>query len=690
MTKLLLEIGTEEIPAAFIPPALEQLAEYSQELLKGARLTYSTVSTYATPRRLALIVSDLSMQQPDLAEEIKGPPSRIAVDQSGNLTKAGLGFARKLNLDQKDLITKEIKGQAYLYAIKKTPGLPAKDILPALLTKLIDKLSFPKPMRWGSNPIRFARPIRWLVTLLGNQLLSFDYAGLKSDFYSKGHRFLGKASVKIASASDYVAVLKQNYVIADMAERREMILAQIKEIENTHGLRVMADEKLLTEVTCLVEYPTAFLGKFQQEFLELPEEVIITPMREHQRYFPVRYSDSSLADYFVGVRNGTAEYIDTVISGNEKVLAARLADARFFFTEDQNNGLEFYLEKLKSVVYQEKLGTLYQKTLRITSLTDYLSQELTINDQEAKQAHTAARLCKADLATAMVYEFPELQGIMGEKYALNQGYPANVAKAIREHYLPQSADDDLPQTIQGIVVALADKIDTIVGCLAAGIKASGSQDPYGLRRQATGITRILIENKLTLSLKELNKVALDQLPNLGNISENIFEELAEFFAARLRHYLQIIQGYPYDIVDSVLNCTVDDLYAAYCKAAALNGLKQTAEFNSLITAFKRANNLAQKAAWQVLNPNLLQHDSEYTLYQRYSSVQPGFKEAISARDYKTAFSLFASLEQPINNFFENVMVMDEDEGIKNNRLALLQAIVSMTAELADLTQIVVE
>lgn len=690
MTKLLLEIGTEEIPAAFIPPALQQLKNNAAKMLTEARLTYKNINTYATPRRLTLMVNELSVNQPNLTEEIKGPPARIAYDDDGNLTKAGLGFAKKLKLDPQNLIKKELKGQEYIYAIKKTQGKPAKEIIPQLLVTLISKLNFPKPMRWGSNSIKFARPIRWLVALIDDELVQIEYANVKSGFYSRSHRFLGKGSIKIDNASNYLNILKDNYVIADMNERKDLILNQIKEIENNKGVKVLVDEDLLTEITCLVEYPTAFLGSFNNEYLKMPEEAIITPMREHQRYFPVRYSDNSLADYFVGVRNGVIEHIQTVISGNEKVLAARLADARFFFEEDKKNSLEFYMNKLKTVVFQEQLGTIYEKSLRIIALSQFITEALKLNEQEAKQTIAAAKLCKADLATNMVYEFPELQGIMGEKYAKHEGYPVNVAKAIREHYLPQGADDDLPETTQGIVVAIADKIDTIVGCLAVGLKASGSQDPYGLRRQAAGICRIVIDNKISLSLKALVKAVVESLQHLNKISDCIYKDVNDLFVARLRHLLQTTKGFSYDVVDSVLTAEIDDIYGSYCKVSALSKIKKSKEFSSLITAFKRANNLSQKASKQKLDPSKFISEYETKLYDKFISLQNNYDKAVENKDYSTALSLFADLEQEINEFFDNVMVMDKNDQIKNNRLALLQQIVTMANRLADFTKVVVE
>ena len=689
MLKLLLEIGLEELPASFIAPTLQQIATITDELLTEARLSDYTISTFATPRRLTLMVNNLPGEQPDLSEELKGPPARIAYDKDGNLTKAALGFARKLNVSPEDLYTKDLKGQAYLYASLKTTGQVTEVLLPDLLTTMMSRLNFPKPMRWGMGTVLFARPIRWIVALLDDQVLPLNFAGIESDRISRSHRFLGNGDIQITSVDDYLATLRNQYVIVDITERRTMILDQIVQLERENAIKVEIDRDLLAEVVNLVEYPTAFLGSFKANYLQLPEEAIITPMQDHQRYFPVRDLSGKLVNHFVGVRNGVDLHLDQVIAGNEKVLVARLADARFFFDEDCKHPLDYFIEKLKAVVFQQELGTIFHKIERIVNLAHHLSISLHLSPAEQAVVTKAAQYCKADLASNMVHEFPELQGIMGEKYARHAGLPEAVALAIGEHYRPQG-EDSLPQTQAGQLVAIADKIDTIVGCTAVGLKATGSQDPYKLRRQIAGIARIIIECELPIAVDALINKAMQNFHDLQFDHQLVKEEVNQLLQNRLRYILQNDYNLSYDVIDCMLGGEVDDLAQLVLKANALSAIKDDPAFGSLITAFKRANNLAQKADVQSIRPESFVDRNTRELYEAFLAISTRYEDAYKRQDYLEALKAFAQLEKPINHFFDDVMVMADDLAVRHNRLALLQAIVNIVQPFADLTKLVVE
>ncbi|NLT95585.1 MAG: glycine--tRNA ligase subunit beta [Clostridia bacterium] len=688
MNDLLLEIGTEEIPAKFMPPALEQLKELAENKLNEARLNYQELSVYGTPRRLVLYVQGLPEVQPDLVEEVKGPSAKAAFDSEGNPTKAALGFARGQGVDVNQLTVKEINGGSYVFALKKIAGRPVQEVLEEILPQLVLGINFPKPMRWGYLDIKYARPIRWLVALLDKQIINFSVGDVSSGRVSRGHRFLGSQEIVIDAPEQYFPLMEENYVIVDPQKRREKILKEIHELAASVQGMIEPDQELLEEIVYLVEYPTALMGGFAEKYLKMPKEVVITPMKEHQRYFPVLNAQGQLLPRFITVRNGNKEHLAVVQAGNEKVLEARLADAKFFYDEDQKVKLESYVEKLKPIVFQESLGTIYEKVERIKKGVTILAEKLGVENTVKERALRAATLCKADLVTNMVYEFPELQGIMGEKYALLSGEDEKVAKAIFEHYLPRHAGDILPETLEGTLVSIADKMDTIAGCFAVGIEPTGSQDPYALRRQALGICHIILDKQLDLSLTFLIGQALDNYaPKLSLDREKLIQTIYNFFEQRVRNILTE-QGHRYDVIDAIIMAGYDNLLQTMLRAKGLEEVKGTETFTKLLTAFNRANNLAKKAVKFEIQEQFLEEPVERELYQKLKEAQKQVKEEISRNDYRAALETVARLEEQINAFFEGVMVMVDDENVKNNRLALLWQITKLVEPIADLTKIV--
>lgn len=688
MPNLLLEIGTEEIPAKFMPPALKQLQEMASQKFTEARLEYEKISTYGTPRRLVLYVEGLPEVQKDIVEEVKGPSAKVAFDENGNPSKAAQGFARGQGVDVATLTVKETDNGSYVFALKKIAGQPVLQILKDLLPQLVLGINFPKPMRWGSYDLKYARPIRWLVALFAQDVVDFQIADVKSGFKSKGHRFLGSDDITITSPEDYFSQLEKNFVIVDQAKRKEMINSQIEQLALSVNGCVAEDEELLEEIVYLVEYPTALMGGFDQKYLAIPKEGVITPMKEHQRYFPVLKNDGQLLPKFITVRNGNEEFLDIVQAGNEKVLEARLADAKFFYDEDQKVKLEAYVEKLKTIVFQENLGTIYEKMERIQKSLNNMAEIIPLGEDVKERALRAAFLAKADLVTNMVYEFPELQGIMGEKYALLSGEDEIVAKAIFEHYLPRNAEDMLPETMEGTFLSIVDKMDTIAGCFAVGIEPTGSQDPYALRRQAAGICNIIINKGLNITLTALIQQALHNYQDKVEIDEQkLTSHIYSFFEQRVRNILAE-QGHRYDVIEAIITAGYDNLNTTLLRAKGLEEVKGTDNFKKLLTSFTRANNLAKKADIAVIDEEYLVEEVEKELYEKLLETKEAVSKAIAAGDFSQALASVALLEESINNFFEGVMVMVEDEKIKVNRLALLLNITKLVEPIADLTKIV--
>ncbi len=687
MSDLLLEIGLEEVPAKFMPPALAELKQMAETQLNEQRISYDEVVTYGTPRRIALVVKNIADKQQDLEEEAKGPAVKAAYDADGNPTKAAMGFARGQGVDVKDLYQKELNGGLYVFATKKAAGVATEEVLPTLLPQLVTGIHFPKPMRWGFTELRYARPIRWIVALHGDKVVPFSLEDITTGNVSRGHRYLGTDNLVIPCAEDYLTVMEKDFVIVDQAKRQAMILEQIQKLADEVEGTVQIDEDLLEEVLYLVEYPTALMGNFDTSYLMIPEELVITPMKEHQRYFPV-LKGHHLLPKFVTVRNGGAEHLEIVQAGNEKVLEARLADAKFFYDEDLKINLADNVEKLKTIVFQEKLGTVYEKMLRVQKGAMEISDLLMLGEDVKERAVRAAFLAKADLVSNVVYEFPELQGIMGYKYAFAQGEHPLTSKAIAEHYMPKNADDEIPLTFEGLVCSMSDKMDTIVGCFAAGIEPTGSQDPYALRRQAAGICSMILGRGVLVSLTALIEQAINHYPaEIVGDKEALCKRVYDFFEQRIRNVLND-KGFRYDVIEAVVTCGYDNLTETLLRAEAMNKMQATETFTKVLTAFTRANNLAKKAAGDVVDEAYLVEDVEKQLWNDVQFAETAIENQVQQRLYAEALTVISTLEESISAFFDGVMVMDENENVKNNRLALLVRVSALSNKIADLTKIV--
>ncbi|MGQ9712728.1 MAG: glycine--tRNA ligase subunit beta [Desulfotomaculales bacterium] len=685
----LLEIGTEEIPARYLPGALEELAAVAEQLLAEVRLLFEDIRTYGTPRRLALRVFGLAARQTPLILEVKGPPCKAAFDAEGRPTRAAEGFARNQGVRVEDLVVRKVGDTDYVFAVKEEPGRATTEMLQELGPRIITSLSFPKFMRWGDYDLKFIRPIRWLVALYGEDVVSFALAGVRADRYTYGHRFLRSGPHALTEPGTYVDTLRAAFVLVNPAERRSEVWRQVQEAAQAAGGTVLPDEELLDEVANLLEYPTAFCGRFPAAYLELPPPVLVTPMREHQRFFPVYGADGKLLPLFIGVHNGTAEHIDTIRAGNEKVLRARLADARFFYEEDLKEPLAAKAEKLKKIVFLEELGSLYDKTERLEALASYLAGVLALDPADAQRAARAARLCKADLVTSMVYEFPELEGVMGREYALRGGEDPLVAQAIYEHYLPRGAGDELPATAAGRVLSLAEKADNLVGCFGLGIVPTGSQDPYALRRHALGMCRLLLEADIFLQTPDLFRRAYGLYGGRLKLGEEeVVSRLGEFVAQRLRG-LFVERGLAADVVEAVLAAGAGDVRDAWERGRALAVFRTTPAFEDVHTAFTRAHNLAKNAPDGEVDPALFEDPAESELLNVYREVAARVKPLLAARRYAEALPLMAALRRPVDRFFDAVLVMSEDRALRHNRLSQLRQVAGLVKKVADFSRLVV-
>jgi len=688
---LVFEIGTEEIPAKFMNRTLEQLKEIATKALLENRIGYKSLETYGTPRRLVLYVKDMAEKQEDLETEIKGPSKKAAYDNDNNPTKALLGFAKGNGLDIKDIYIKELSGVEYIYGKKHLAGMDTKEVLKTLLPDILTSISFPKSMKWGNKSFRFARPVRWLMPIFGDELIDFNKDDIICSKFTRGHRVLSTGEIEIDSANEYFDKLREGYVIVDQNERREIIRRQCEDIARENNGKIIQDDSLLEEIVYLVEYPTALLGSFEEDYLKLPKEVIITPMKEHQRYFPIEDDKGNLKNNFIAVRNGDDSFIDIVRQGNEKVLRARLSDAEFFYEEDKKVSLEQCVEKLKYVVFQETLGTIYDKTMNIMNNSSYLAGELGLEDSQKTMLNRAAYLAKADLVTNMVKEFDELQGIMGREYALVQGERPEVAKAIEEHYMPRNAGDNMPGSLIGAIVGIADRIDTISGCFSIGIQPTGSQDPYALRRQAISIINIILDKELHINLNTLVEKAISPFVEKRIIKDEpskVVDDIMEFFKQRLKNVL-LDKNYEYDVIDSVLKAGLTDIQDSLLRVKELSKWKSQEEFLDIALSFNRVSNLASKAESADINTELLAEEAEKELYDSYIDVRSKFNKAMEKKEYDNALKTLMFMRKPIDHFFDSTMVMVEDENVRRNRLAMLKAIENMMIRFADLSLIVV-
>ncbi len=678
--ELFLEIGTEEIPAGFLPKAMADIEAVIRRELESARITFGEVKTLATPRRMALCVSELPSVQPDAEITAMGPARSIAFGADGKPGKAAEGFARGQGIEVSKLtIITTDKGE-YLAAVKKEIGRPVHELLGEILPRLIGNIPFKKSMRWGDFDVRFARPIHWIVALFDGVVVPFSFGPVESGSTSRGHRFMGNTTFPVKDFAHYLDECERHFVIPDPAERKELIRRSIHRTAEAAGGHLLPDESLLDEVTYLCEYPSAVHGTFSADFLKVPKEVLITSMRSHQRYFSVIDTNGKLLNCFITINNTLTEDPSVVVKGNERVLRARLSDARFFFEEDQKIRLDDRVEALKKVVYQQKLGTSYEKMERFRKLAENLAEQ--INPSAKTRTSRAAFLCKADLVTGMVGEFPEVQGIMGREYALLQGEDPAVAAAIAEHYLPTQAGGELPASDIGAFVSIADKLDTICGCFGVGLIPTGSADPYALRRSALGIINIILDREYRLSLSALVESSLALLsPKLTRPAEELKAELLEFFRARLVNLLS--DRYPADAVDAAIAAGYDDMVDAVARISALAAFKSRIDFDRLAVTFKRVGNIVKDGVVGKVDESLFEDAAEKALAAQLKNVSQMVAAAIGIRDYLSALTEIATLGTPVDDFFDKVMVMAEDEKVRQNRLVLLTRIYRLFGEIAD-------
>ncbi len=687
---LLLEIGTEEIPARFIPAAITGIKDTAERLLKENRLHFGDISVYGTPRRLALIIRGVEETQADVVIEVSGPPKSAAYSDDGTPTKAATGFARGQGIDVALLKIKQTDKGEYLFAEKHEKGKKAKDVLPLLLQDILSSIAFPKSMRWNDTRARFARPLRWLLAIYGPEIIEINFAGVKSSRVSYGHHFMSPQSFAVNSPEDYISALNERFVIADPSERRKRVDEQLKAIAHEKGGIVIPDDELLKEVSFLTEYPVAVCGRFDDSFLLLPKDVLVTVLREHQRSFLIEKERGESLPYFVSVSNTMPKDINVIRSGYERVVRARLSDAKFFFDADCRVRLEDRSDKLRQVVFMAKLGTMAEKIVRLKASVSPLSELFGWTDITAL-AERAAELSKADLMTDMVGEFPELQGVMGREYAVRQGEKNEVAMAIFEHYLPRFSGDMLPATKAGKILAIAEKMDHIAGCFGSGNAPTGSNDPYALRRQSLGILHILIQGGHHISLKRVAGVSLSAYK--GVIAEakhnEIIKDVIEFFRERLSTLL-VSEGYRYDCVRSVISADLDDPYDAFLRITALDRYRIKPEFEALTISFKRVMNIIPPDFKNQFKEELLKEDEEKGLYQTYKGAEHKAMLAKKEYNYWNAFYAIAELKPKVDLFFDKVLVMDKDVNLKNNRLSLMSMLRDLFLNFADFRQIVIE
>ena len=676
---LLFEIGAEEIPAGFMPNILGQLKTLAETKLNDAHLPFESIATYGTPRRLALIVKGLADASAEISERHKGPSASIAYDADGNPTKAAIGFARGKGLDVADLVVED----GYIYAETKTAGVPAEDIVTDMLPQLITGLNFPKSMHWGNLDAKFVRPVRWLVALLDEEVIPVEFATVQSGNVTRGHRFLGADEITIKNAASYVDTLKENFVMVDQDARRELISKQLHDIAASKNASIVWDDDLLEEINYLVEWPTALCGGFEESYLALPDAAIITPMKDHQRYFPLVDQDGKLLPMFLTVRNGSDHSIEVVQAGNERVLRARLDDAKFFFNEDRKKPLIDRQDGLTKIVFQEGLGNLADKTERLLTLGRVFSEECELHEDARVVLERATELAKTDLTTGMVTEFTELQGVMGKEYALLDGESPEVAEAIFEQYLPRFAGDVLPQTEAGKVLSIIDKIDNIVATFSRGLIPTGSQDPYALRRQTIGILNILLNSEWNISLRPIIVESMNLLNVPADKQDELLGQVEEFITLRLKNIF-LDREVPHHVIDLLLSnneLSVADA-EGLVKALLANRIDENVE---LVQAFTRMYNLVKDVTYTGVDESLLKEDAERALYEMATKASEASIDAWDKNDYDAVVAVPATLVPAINKFFEDVMVMDKDEAIKANRLQLVRLAYSVMAIIGDIS-----
>ncbi|MDB1749902.1 glycine--tRNA ligase subunit beta [Enterococcus avium] len=686
---LLLEIGLEEMPAHVVWPSIKQLEEKVSKFLAENSLTFESIETFSTPRRLAIRVTNIPDRQEDVQEEVKGPAKKIALDAEGNWSKAAEGFVRGQGLTTDAITFREVNGVEYVYVTKYIHGKESKEVLTGLLD-VVKSMNFPTMMHWGDTMFEYVRPIHWIIALLDEEVIPFELLDVQTGRITEGHRFLGD-QVVLANPSEYEEKLEEQFVIADAHKRQQMIVNQIEEIAEKNKWVINLDPDLLEEVTNLVEYPTAFVGDFEERFLSVPEEVLVTSMKEHQRYFEVRNQAGMLLPHFISVRNGNSVKLDNVIKGNQKVLAARLEDGEFFFEEDKKLSIEDCVEKLKNVTFHEKIGSMYKKMQRVGLISQVIGKRVGLSEEELTDLKRASEIYKFDLVTNMVNEFPELQGIMGEKYALLKGEKPAVATAIREHYLPISSEGELPKTAIGAVLAIADKIDSVLGFFAVGMIPSGSNDPYALRRQTYGIVRIVEAQGWTFPFTDMQGAIVDAVNedvlDYGIHFNRDQKEFIEFFKGRIRQRLQIY-NVRHDIIDAVLDSHQDDLVQVFKTAQIFDEHLTDEHFKEAMEALTRVINLTKKMEPDVItykvDPKLFENDTEKELYEAVKEAEDQFANQSMAENYQT----LTNLRPVIERYFNETMIMVEDEKVRDNRLNQLAIITRMTNALASIDKII--
>ena len=686
--ELLLEIGTEEIPAAFMPRALAGMKTMMAHELAAQRIAHGDIITMGTPRRLVIAVKGMAERQEDQFLEKIGPPVRTAYDAEGKPTKAATGFAAGQGIDVAELVTVATDKGDYICARKTITGEATRTVLPSLLARFITAIPFPKSMRWMNLSLRFARPIHWIAAIFGGEVVPFRIENIESGAASCGHRFLKPKPFTVKNFSDYLKKTKARFVIVDPEERRANILDEARAAARGVGGHILEHEALIDELTFLVEYPSAVCGSFEKEYLALPADVLTTAMMKHQKYFPVMDDGGRLLPHFITITNTPARDPGLVARGNEKVIRARLADARFFFEEDKKVPLEARMEELKGVVFHSLLGTSYEKVLQFRELALFMAEK--INPALTKKVDRGAYLCKADLETQMIYEFPELQGIMGREYALIQGEDPVVAKAMYEHYLPIAAGGALPETDEGSLISIADKMDTIAGCFGVGLIPTGTADPYALRRQALGIINIILNKKYPLALDDIADKSIAILSKkLRRPPEEVKADVLEFFKGRLENQM-ISLGHPYDVVAAVLILGACDLVQTVKKIEAVESFRGHPDFEPLVIAFKRVVNILKNFQGGTVDPAGFENREEETLYRAFTLAEEKAGTLIDTGDYQAALSEMATLRKPVDAFFETVLVMAENPAVRGNRLSLLAGISSLFFRIADFSKLVVE
>lgn len=689
MNNLLLEIGSEEIPAGYIEPALEAMASMISEKLKASRIKHGKITTSGTPKRLAIVVEDIDAYQEALTTEVTGPPEKVGFDENNNPLMPAVKFAEKLGISVEEITIKETKKGRYLCAQKVETADESKIILSTILPEVIEKTPFPKTMRWADLSVSFARPIISILAILNDAVIPFQYGDLESSNITYGHRFMKPEKIEVKDPLKYAELLKEANVIVDIEERKKLVRAEIEKTADTVGGKILSDEELIGIVANLIEYPVVVVGTFDNDFLEVPDEVLITAMREHQKYFSVVDANGNLMPNFVVVNNTRTKDMNVVTKGHEKVLRARLADAQFFYKADLRESAESRIAKLDGVLFQASLGTMRDKTDRIVKLSEFIA-DAAEKESVKNDVIRAAELCKSDLVSQVVVEFTKLQGVMGRVYAKISGESEETCKAIEEHYRPVASGARLPESSTGAILAIADKIDSICGCFSAGLIPTGASDPYALRRQSIGIIQIMLDNKMKFSLKTLIRKGVELYGDkVDGDLDKVVGTISEFIENRIERIL-VEDGFSKDVTASVTGASIDNIPDVWNRVKALEEMKKNPDFEPLAAAFKRVVNIIKKADMSSagsIDETLFENDSESALFDAVTSVAKKVETCLAASDFNGALKDIVTLKIPVDSFFDGVMVMADDEKIRNNRLALLSKISDLFSDIADFSKI---